>query len=83
MTRYVEAARLFLDIARRPKPTPGAAREHQNAIDILSRDIRRYTAAMFKPDMPYAQADMLASLVEEEDFTASLGETLSRLRALA
>jgi phosphate:Na+ symporter len=76
MTRYVEAARLFLDIARRPKATPGAAREHQNAIDILSRDIRRYTSAMFKPEMPYAQADMLASLVEEEDFTASLGETL-------
>ena len=31
---------------------------------------------MFKPDMPHDQADLLASLIEEEDFTASLGETL-------
>ena len=31
---------------------------------------------MFKPDMPHAEADLLASLIEEEDFTASLGETL-------
>jgi phosphate:Na+ symporter len=79
MARYVEAAALFLSIARRAKPTPGAAREHQNAIDILSRDIRRYTAAMFKPDMAPAQADLLASLIEEEDFTASLGESLHQV----
>jgi phosphate:Na+ symporter len=79
MGRYLEAAALFLSIARREKPTPGAAREHQNAIDILSRDIRRYTAAMFKPDMPAVQADLLASLIEEEDFTASLGESLHQV----
>ena len=60
---------------------PGAARDHQDALDVLSRDIRRYTAAMFKPDMPHAQADLLASLIEEEDFTASLGETLCTSRA--
>ena len=48
----------------------------QAALDILSRDIRRYTAEMFKPDMPTAEADLLASLIEEEDWTASLGETL-------
>jgi phosphate:Na+ symporter len=76
MARYVEAANVFLSIARQPKPAPGVAKEHQGAIDILSRDIRRYTAAMFKPDMPHADADLLASLIEEEDFTASLGETL-------
>jgi phosphate:Na+ symporter len=76
MARYVEAATLFLDIARREKVTPGAAKEHQNAIDILSRDIRRYTAAMFKPEMPNREADLLASLIEEGDFTASLGESL-------
>jgi phosphate:Na+ symporter len=76
MARYVEAANLFLAIARREKVTPGAAKEHQGAIDILSRDIRRYTAAMFKPDMPHREADLLASLIEEEDFTASLGESL-------
>jgi phosphate:Na+ symporter len=74
--RYVEATNLFLAIARKEKLSPGDAKEHQAAIDILSRDIRRYTAAMFKPDMPPGQADLLASLIEEEDFTASLGETL-------
>ena len=42
MARYVEGAALFLVMARREKPLPGAARDHQNAIDILSRDIRRY-----------------------------------------
>jgi phosphate:Na+ symporter len=76
MARYVEGARLFLAIVRREKSAPNNARDHQAALDILSRDIRKYTAAMFKPDMPYGEADLLASLIEEEDFTASLGETL-------
>jgi phosphate:Na+ symporter len=79
MARYVEGAALFLVMARREKPMLGAARDHQNAIDILSRDIRRYTAAMFKPDMPHAHADLLASLIEEGDFTASLGESLHQV----
>ena len=61
------------------KVRPGNTKEHSSAIDILSRDIRRYTAAMFKPDLPPAQADLLASLIEEEDFTASLGETLHQI----
>ena len=79
MARYVEGAALFLVMARREKPLPGAARDHQNAIDILSRDIRRYTAAMFEPGMPHGQADLLASLIEEGDFTASLGESLHQV----
>jgi phosphate:Na+ symporter len=76
MARYVEGAGLFLALARKEKSAPNNARDHQAAIDILSRDIRRYTAAMFKPDMADADADLLASLIEEQDFTASLGETL-------
>ncbi len=76
MARYVEAANLFVAIARGEKSAPANAKDHHGAIDILSRDIRRYTAAMFKPEMPRAQADLLASLIEEEDFTASLGEAL-------
>ena len=66
-------------IARGAPDAPDDAEEHYAAIDILSRDIRSYTAAMFKPDMPHAQADLLASLIEEEDFTASLGETLYQI----
>jgi phosphate:Na+ symporter len=80
MARHIEAANLFLAIARRqqgsPQPLPGAAKEHHASIDILSRDIRRYTAAMFTPDMRAHEADLLASLIEEADFTASLGEIL-------
>ena len=34
---------------------------------------------MFKPGMPHAQADLLASLIEEGDFTASLGESLHQV----
>ena len=77
--RYGEAASLFLAIARDEKAPAGKARDHHTAVDILSRDIRRYTAAMFEPDMPPREADLLASLIEEEDFTASLGETLYQI----
>ena len=61
---------------RKEESPPGKAREHHAAIDILGRDIRRYTAAMFRPDMSPVEVDLLASLIEEDDFTASLGETL-------
>lgn len=79
LARYFKAAALFLSIARGDKSAPDDAKEHYAAIDILSRDIRTYTAAMFKPNMPHTQADLLASLIEEEDFAASLGESLYQL----
>ncbi len=80
MVRYIGAAGMFLDIARkRESAPPGDLLAHHSSIDILSRDIRRFTSAMFKPDMPYSQADLLASLIEEEDFTASLGDTLYQI----
>ncbi len=34
---------------------------------------------MFKPDLTYEKADLLASLIEEEDWSASLGETLYQI----
>lgn len=76
MARYLEAANLFLAISRKDKSAPDDAKEHQAAIDILSRDIRRYTAAMFQSNMAHDHADLLASLIEEDDFSASLGETM-------
>ena len=79
LARYLEAARRFLTVARDKAPAPTKVRDYQTAMDILSRDIRKYTAAMFKPSMPDAQTDLLASLIEEEDFAASLGETLSQI----
>jgi phosphate:Na+ symporter len=74
--RYLDAASLFLAIARRVPTAPEDAEKHFNSIDVLSRDIRQFTANMFDPNMPYAQANLIASLIEEEDWTASLGETL-------
>ena len=77
--RYLEAASKFLDIAREKPDAPDNSEEHQAAIDILSREIRQHTAVMFSPNLPYARADMIASLIEEEDFIASLGETLHQV----
>ena len=54
-SRYLEAAALFLAIARGAPTAPDDVEEHYAAIDILSRDIRQYTAAMFEPDMPHAR----------------------------
>ena len=35
-------------------------------MDVLSRDIRKYTAAMFKPSMPHAEADLLVRKAEAQ-----------------
>ncbi len=74
--RYLQAAGLFLAIARRVPTAPSDAEKHFSNIDVLSRDIRQYTANLLDPNMPPQQADLVASLIEEEDWTASLGETL-------
>lgn len=79
LNRYLAAATLFLASARGAPDAPKDPRDHYAATDILSREIRGYTAALFKPDMPYAEADLVASLIEEEDFSASLGETLYQI----
>lgn len=77
--RYLEAALKFLDIAKGSQDAPDKIEEHYAAIDILNREIRSYTSGMFKPDLPYHRADLVASLIEEEDYTASLGETLYQI----
>ncbi|CAN7401091.1 Na/Pi symporter [Bosea sp. LjRoot90] len=77
--RYLQATQLFLDIARNKPDAPEKSDELYTAIDVLNRDIRAYTSGMFTSEMPYARADLVASLIEEEDFTASLGETLYQI----
>ena len=72
----MSAAALFLEIAQRKTPTPGDSNEHHATLDILSREIRQYTAAMLRPDTSPREADVIASLIEEQDFTGSLAETL-------
>jgi phosphate:Na+ symporter len=74
MQRYRDASRLFLRVARDPDFKLDE-KDHNARLDSLSREIRRFTASMLKPDTPAAQANLLGSLIEEEDFTASLVET--------
>ena len=77
--RHLEAGALFLGIARSEKTAPSDAEEHYMAVDILNRDIRRFSADLFRDDMPLEQADLVASLIEEADFTASLAESLHQV----
>src|SRR5690606_8733256 len=53
--------------------------EHYLATDILSRDIRAYTANLMKEDLPYEQLDLIASLIEEADCTAALTEQMHQV----
>ena len=77
--RHLQAGALFLDIARGSKSAPTDPGEHYAATDILSRDIRAYSASLFRDDMPPEQLDLVASLIEEADFTASLAESLHQV----
>ncbi|MFC0217664.1 phosphate:Na+ symporter [Pseudochelatococcus lubricantis] len=77
--RHLQAGALFLDIARGKKNAPSDPGEHYLATDILSRDIRAYTAALMKEDLPYEQLDLIASLIEEADFTAALTESMHQV----
>lgn len=77
--RYLEAAMKFLDIARGKEDAPDKVEEHYGQMDILNREVRAYTSGLFKAEMPYERADLVASLIEEEDHTASLGEALCQI----
>ncbi|MGV6875520.1 Na/Pi cotransporter family protein [Pseudochelatococcus sp. B33] len=77
--RHLQAGALFLDIARGDKKAPSDPGEHYLATDVLSRDIRTYTASLLKEDLPYEQLDLIASLIEEADFTAALTESLHQV----
>jgi phosphate:Na+ symporter len=77
--RHLLAGAKFLAIARGAKDAPADIGAHYAATDILSRDIRSYSASLFKDDMPYEQADLVASMIEEADFTAALAESLHQV----
>jgi phosphate:Na+ symporter len=77
--RHLQAGAIFLNIARGDRKAPSDPGEHYLATDILSRDIRAYTAALMKEDLPYEQLDLIASLIEEADFTAALTESLHQV----
>jgi phosphate:Na+ symporter len=79
IARHVRAGSLFLDTARKLPTAPKDADQHRAAMDILSRDIRGFGSRLLTPGLPYAHANVVASLIEEADFAAALGETLHQV----
>ncbi len=77
--RHLKAGAMFLGSAKGDKTAPSDPGEHYLATDILNRDIRSYSASMFRDDMPAAEIDLVASLIEEADFSASLAESLHQI----
>ena len=74
MQRYRDGSRLFLRAAHDPEFRIDE-KDHNLRLDTLSREIRRFTASMLQTETSTAQANLLASLIEEQDFTATLVET--------
>ncbi|CAO3451861.1 Na/Pi cotransporter family protein [Azospirillum largimobile] len=79
IARHLEASTLFLAMASAAPHAPKDPGAHRMAIGILSRNIGTFAATLLKPDQPYPQADLVASLIEEADFAESLGETLHQV----
>lgn len=77
--RYLGAISEFLGMAKGDPSVPSDAKEHHTATDILGRDLRSYTSSLFVPGMSYERTDLVASLIEEQDFAASLGESLYQI----
>jgi phosphate:Na+ symporter len=79
LARYTQGTSLLLAAARGESEVLKNTTEHEQALDTLSQEIRAYTAQMFKNDLNERQTHLLASLIEEQDFSASLTETLSQI----
>ena len=79
LARYTQAAGLLLAAARGDEKALTSADEHERALNTLSQEIRGYTAQLFKNDLTPHQTNLLASLIEEQDFSASLTQTLSQV----
>ncbi len=79
MARYLQASRMMLAAAKGADVSFKSVHEHQTDLDSLNREIRRFTASAFQPGISAHEADLVASLIEEEDFCASLNETLYQI----
>jgi phosphate:Na+ symporter len=79
VARALEGSRLFLDSARGKRNAVKKTAEHSAAIDALSREIRAYSAQLFHGNRTREQMDLVASMIEEADFTGSLSESLHQI----
>ena len=77
--RLMHAQTLFLDIARAEPGAPKDPADHFEATDSLSRQIRDYSAQLFTGDRSREEMNLVASMIEEVDFTSSLGETMHQI----
>lgn len=77
--RHLQAGAVFLDIARDKKDAPKDPVEHHAATDLLSREIRSYSSQLFHDGLSRDQLDLVASLIEEVDFTSALSESLYQI----
>ena len=77
--RSLQAGAVFLDIARDRKGAPKDPVEHHAATDQLGREIRSYSAQLFQDGLSRDQLDLVASLIEEVDFTSALSESLYQI----
>jgi phosphate:Na+ symporter len=79
IARHVGASALFIDTARGVPTAPRVPAEHHTALDILNRDIRAFAASLFAGSPPPRQAELVASLIEEADIAADLGDMLHQV----
>lgn len=79
VARALQGSRLFLDNARGKDKSLKKTAEHSAAIDALSREIRAYSAQLFHGERTREQMDLVASMIEEADFTGSLNESLYQI----
>ena len=77
--RHLQAGAVFLDIARNKPGAPKDPGEHHVATDVLSREIRAFQAQLFQDGLSRDQLDLVASLIEEVDFTSALSEALYQI----
>ncbi len=77
--RLMHAASVFLGIARKDAEAPSDPGEHYAATDALARQIRDYSAHLFGNDLSRDQMNLVASMIEEVDYTGSLAETMHQI----
>ncbi len=73
------ASRLMLAAVRGGDTKFKSVHDHQKALDSLNREMRSFTATTFQTELTPQQTELVASLIEEEDFSSSLGETLYQI----
>ena len=77
--RLMHAASVFLGIARSDAEAPKDPGEHYAATDALARQIRDFSAHLFGADLSRDQMNLVASMIEEVDYTGSLAETMHQI----